>query len=196
MLLETLAGGCGARSFKDGKDGLQLYAANSANMPIEVFETAFPILIERYEFAQDTGGAGKFRGGLGLRRIYRPQGDCLFVGSGDRFTHEPWGLFGARPGGSGRYAILEPSGQEHVLSSKPAPFAVTAGSSVVVQSPGAGGYGDPGERSEESLARDLFSGKYSEAFITREYGANIGRLRSCRIDHLLDYDEAELDPGD
>jgi|RhiMetdeSRZDD1v2_1073273.scaffolds.fasta_scaffold00035_88 N-methylhydantoinase B len=193
LFLETLAGGCGARSFKDGKDGVQLYAANSANMAVEAFETAFPILIDRYEFAADTGGAGKFRGGLGLRRVYRPlAGECLFVGSADRFSHAPWGLFDAGPGASGQYVVVDEDGRETALSSKPRPLVVRAGQRVVVQSPGAGGYGDPHDRDRRFIARDLRSGKFGASFIERNYGLAATQLHAVPIDDLLDFEETLL----
>ncbi len=190
LFLETLAGGCGARSFKDGKDGVQLYAANSANMAIEVFENSFPIRIERYEFVPDSGGAGQYRGGLALRRIYRTvAGDCLFVGSADRFTNVPWGLFGGGPGAAGRYVITDTNGTETTLDAKPAPVLVKEGEVIVVQSPGAGGYGDPNERNRKQLARDLQSGKYSGEFIERHYRRSIDELRAIQIDGMLDFEE-------
>jgi N-methylhydantoinase B len=190
LFLETLAGGCGARSFKDGKDGVQLYAANSANMAIEVFENNFPIRIERYEFAQDTGGAGRFRGGLGLRRVYRAlASDCLFVGSSDRFTHAPWGLFGGGSGAPGQYIFVDNQGKMTALESKPAPMLLKEGQIIIVQSPGAGGYGAPDERDCQQVARDLRSGKYSADFIKSNYGLSPGELQSVPLDGMLDFEE-------
>jgi N-methylhydantoinase B len=190
LFLETLAGGCGARSFKDGKDGVQLYAANSANMAIEAFETNFPIRIERYEFVPDSGGAGTYRGGLALRRVYRAAGnDCLFVGSADRFTHRPWGLFGGGSGAPGAYVIVDPNGHKSALDAKPTPISLKEGQVIVVQSPGAGGYGDPHKRDRKQLARDVISGKYSPDFVRKNYGLSVDELSSVPIDDMLDFEE-------
>ena len=120
LYLETLGGGCGARAFKDGKDGVQQHAANTANLPVEAIETEYPLLVEEYSLVPDTGGAGKFRGGLALRRTIRPRGHvCEFTGAGERFIKAPWGLFGGGEGAKGRFALVQRDGSEQALPSKP-----------------------------------------------------------------------------
>jgi N-methylhydantoinase B len=190
LYLETYGGGCGARPQKDGKDGVQQHVANTANLPLEAIETEYPLLVEEYSLAPDTGGAGRNRGGLALRRVIRPVGHtCVFTGAGDRFTHRPWGLFGGEGGGTGSYVLIGSDGVERRLSNKPPPTAVDATEKLVVTSPGAGGYGPPKERRPDLLAQDYVSGKFSAAFLHRYYGIDTGELVAAVNDDALDYEE-------
>ena len=79
LYLETLGGGMGGRPMKDGKDGVQVHITNTSNLPIEAIEMEYPLLVEEYSLVTDSAGAGRFRGGMGLRRVVRPRGhDCIF----------------------------------------------------------------------------------------------------------------------
>ena len=90
LYLETLGGGMGGRPMKDGKDGVQVHITNTSNLPIEAIEMEYPLLVEEYSLVTDSAGAGRFRGGMGLRRVVRPRGhDCIFNGAGERFRHPP-----------------------------------------------------------------------------------------------------------
>ena len=66
--LETLGGGFGARATKDGLDGVQVHVTNTSNLPVEALEQEYPLMIERYALVPDSGGPGKFRGGMGIIR--------------------------------------------------------------------------------------------------------------------------------
>ncbi len=104
VYLETLEG-MGARPMKDGKDGVQVHITNTSNLPVEAIETEYPLLVEEYSLVPDSGGAGRYRGGAGLRRVVRPvDHDCSFNGVGERFRHQPWGLFGGRAGESAAFS--------------------------------------------------------------------------------------------
>jgi N-methylhydantoinase B len=104
VYLETLGGGFGGRATKDGTDGVQVHITNTSNLPVESIEMEYPLLVESYGLIEDSGGPGRFRGGMGLRRVIRAVGhDCTFNGAIERSTHSPWGVFGAaavRRGGS------------------------------------------------------------------------------------------------
>jgi N-methylhydantoinase B len=107
VYLETLGGGMGARSMKDGKDGVQVHITNTSNLPVEAIETEYPLLVEEYSLVPDSGGAGRYRGGAGLRRVVRPvDHDCSFNGVGERFRHQPWGLFGGSAGASAAFSYV------------------------------------------------------------------------------------------
>ena len=94
VYLETLGGGFGGRNDRDGKDGVQVHITNTSNLPIEAIEMEYPLRVDRYGFIPDSGGAGKYRGGLGLQRVVRPIGHtCIFNGVGERFRNSPWGIF-------------------------------------------------------------------------------------------------------
>ncbi len=166
VYLETLGGGHGARATKDGKDGVQVSLTNTSNLPVEAIETEYPLMVLEYGLIPDSGGPGRWRGGMGLRRVVRPVGhDCDFNGAGERFTHRPWGIFGGHPGGTGRFAVRRADGSETMLETKPSGVRIGPGDSVIVETPGAGGYGPPEARDPEAVASDLASGKVTGANI-------------------------------
>jgi N-methylhydantoinase B len=170
VYLETLGGGFGGRFTKDGKDGVQVHITNTSNLPVESIEMEYPLLVESYGFVADSGGPGKHRGGLGLRRVVRPVGHTMtFSGQGERFINRPWGLFGGGSGGTGRFVKLR--GNDALgLPTKPANLEVTPDEAIVVETPGAGGYGPPGERERAALTHDYRSGKFSRDYLLRHYG--------------------------
>ena len=170
LYLETLGGGMGARPTKDGKDGVQVHITNTSNLPVESIEQEYPLRVEEYSLVQDSGGAGRYRGGMGLRRVVTPVGhDCVFNGVGERFRHGPWGLAGGEAGGAGRFLMQDDAGERR-LEDKPGEVHVSDGEHIVVETPGAGGFGVPSERAPDDVAVDLRSGKYSQAFVQRHYG--------------------------
>ena len=170
LYLETLGGGVGGRPAGDGKDGVQAHITNTSNLPVEAIEMEYPLLVEEYSLVEDSGGAGKFRGGLGLRRVVRPLGhDCSFNGVGERFRNQPWGLEGGAAGKSGRFLMREPNGETRRLEDKPGEVKVNESQAIIVETPGAGGFGPPGERGEEQIAVDRTSGKFTERYIKRNY---------------------------
>jgi N-methylhydantoinase B len=172
LYLETLGGGFGGRAHKDGKDGVQVHITNTSNLPVEAIEMEYPLLVESYGLIEDSGGAGKHRGGLGLRRVVRPVGHtAIFNGMGERFVHRPWGIFGGRPGATGRFRLLKADGSSEPLPDKPTGIPLAPDQAVLVETPGAGGYGEPRERDSQAVAEDRRSGKFSEAFIAEHYGA-------------------------
>jgi len=171
VYLETLGGGMGARPTGDGKDGVQVGITNTSNLPVEAIEMEYPLRVEEYSLVADSGGAGKFRGGMGLRRVVSPVGhDCLFNGAGERFSNRPWGLGGGRPGGSGRFVLKGGAMAPRRLDDKPSGVTVTPDQRIVVETPGAGGWGEPWERAPEALTEDRRSGKFSHAFLRENYG--------------------------
>ncbi|MGQ0650698.1 MAG: hydantoinase B/oxoprolinase family protein [Betaproteobacteria bacterium] len=170
LYMETLGGGAGARAYKDGTDGVQVHITNTSNLPIEALENEYPLMIERYELIQDSGGAGKWRGGMGLRRVYRGLDHTMtFSGQGERAVHPPWGLFGGKPGGRSKIEVLHDSGRRQKLAIKPSSLEIAPGAVVSIETPGAGGYGNPRQRSKEKLDEDRRSGKFSKAFMKKHY---------------------------
>lgn len=170
VYLETLGGGMGARAAKDGKDGVQVHITNTANLPVEAIELEYPLRVEEYSLIPDSGGAGRYRGGMGIRRAIRPIGHlCEFNGVGERFRHQPWGVFGGKPGATGEFYLRNGDGTSRDLPSKVTGVFVPEETVVVIETPGAGGYGDPAERAPEAIAEDLASGKFTQDFIDRHY---------------------------
>jgi len=172
VYLETLGGGFGGRASKDGKDGVQVHITNTSNLPVEAIESEYPLIVESYSLLQDSGGAGRYRGGLGLRRVIRAVGhESVFSGHGERFRHAPWGIFGGEPGLRGRFVLDKPDGSQEELNPKPLSVKFSGEQRIVMDTPGAGGYGPARERERDLIARDRDSGKFTAAFLKSRYGA-------------------------
>jgi N-methylhydantoinase B len=152
VYLETMGGGGGARATKDGLDGIHVHTTNTSNLPVEALETEYPLTLLRYELVSGSGGVGSFRGGMGLRRVYRADEDCRVRVDVSRLTSRSWGLLGGGPGG---FAAVE-CGPGVVFEKDNA--VLKAGQWFAVVTPGAGGYGPPEGRAPDAVARDLAEG--------------------------------------
>lgn len=142
VYLETLGGGMGARYSRPGKSGVQVHITNTSNLPVEAIEMEYPLQVMEYSLRGGSGGEGAQRGGDGLRRVITPINHTLkFSGAGERFAHRPWGLNGGAPGASGEFRLVAPDGKETVLPSKSRDILVEPGTSVVIDTPGGGGFG-------------------------------------------------------
>jgi N-methylhydantoinase B len=166
VYVETMGGGAGARPIKDGLDGVHVHVTNTSNLPVEALELEYPLTLLRYELVDGSGGAGKFRGGLGLRRVYRAEADCRVRVDVSRLRSRSWGLFGGQPGAHGRM-VPGPG----VTFNRDA-AELKAGDWFEVITPGAGGYGPPAERERAAVARDLAEGVINAAAARDIYGFN------------------------
>ena len=167
---ESVKGGFGARPGKDGINAVASTVSNMSNTPIEILEMSFPLRVEEYALVPDSGGAGKFRGGLGVRRVWRVlQRDAHAAVCCERTVTPPFGLAGGHAGGAARLALVPPRGNARRLPSKGG-FVAPADALVVVEAPGSGGYGPPAERDPAALAEDLRDGYVSAAAARRDYG--------------------------
>ena len=174
VYLETLGGGMGGRNDRDGKDGVQVHITNTSNLPVEAIEMEYPLRVEEYSLVVDSGGAGRWRGGLGLRRVIRPVGHvCEFSGAGERFRRGPPGIFGGEAGRAGAFRLLRADGSIENLPGKLTRLILHPGDAVAVETPGAGGYGSPKERPREKLAEDLCSEKFTRRCIENHYGSDM-----------------------
>ncbi len=157
--LETLAGGFGGRARSDGPDAVQTHGQNTENAPIEETEVNYPVRIARYELVEGSGGAGKYRGGLGLRRDYLfPDHEATFTILADRDRWGPHGLFGGEPGRPAEYILNPGTPSERRLSSKTT-LELAPGDVVSYRTCGGGGYGPPADRDPALIERDLREGK-------------------------------------
>ena len=152
VYLETMGGGSGARPTKDGLDGVHVHTTNTSNLPVEALEGEYPLTLVRYELVAGSGGAGRFRGGMGLRRVYRADADCRVRVDVSRVGSRSWGLFGGAAGGHGGVVC----GPGVVFDKDRA--ELKAGQWFEIITPGAGGYGPPAERDPAAVARDLTEG--------------------------------------
>lgn len=171
VYLETIGGGSGARATRDGLDGVQVHVTNTSNLPVECLEMEYPLLVEEYSLVEDSGGPGRFRGGLGLRRTIRLLGrEATFLGTLERQRFAPWGLFGGREGGRGSIVLNLGTPGQRALGSKVAGLSLQEGDAVTIVTPGAGGYGPPTERDRARLARDGRESKVSAEVARDVYG--------------------------
>ena len=164
VYLETMGGGGGARATKDGLDGVHMHVTNTSNLPVEALETEYPLTLLRYELVDDSGGVGRYRGGMGLRRVYRADEDCRVRVDVSRVTSRSWGLFG---GGHGGHGAVE-CGPGVVFERDSA--TLKAGQWFAIVSPGAGGYGPPAERARADVERDLADGAIGASTARDAYG--------------------------
>ena len=164
ILSEALVGAWGGHARFDGIDGVANIAANMANSPVEMVESTYPVMVEEYGFEPDSEGAGRRRGGLGVRRKVRllaPQGGVLQLRSG-RSKQRPWGFGGGEQGTSCRNVLNPGTPEERVLRGLET-MHVPGGTVYLHVTPGAGGYGPAQEREPELVSRDVRDGKVSVA---------------------------------
>jgi N-methylhydantoinase B len=168
---ETVKGGYGARPNKDGINCIASGISNTMNTPVEIMETAFPVRIERYEVNPDSGGAGRYRGGCGAKRVWRmlEDADATCALCMERMTSPPFGLLGGTAGAAAVVTLTTPDGVTRRLPSKGA-FAAPAGSVVEMITPGSGGFGPVADRDPAAIGRDLVDGYVSAASAERDYG--------------------------
>jgi N-methylhydantoinase B len=167
---ELVTGTWGATPEGDGNDGLANPCSVAANIPVEVAESEYPILVERYGLVPDTGGAGRYRGGLAIERAWRClTDDTSLIVRSDRRAHPPYGLHGGRPGAPSLNVLRRPDGSEEEL---PSMFSTTIGAGEVFyhRIAGGGGYGDPLERDPAAVAADVAQEKVSVRAALEEYG--------------------------
>ncbi|TAN55256.1 MAG: hydantoinase B/oxoprolinase family protein, partial [Betaproteobacteria bacterium] len=152
-------GGMGAGAARDG-EGSFIFPANGANTPVEILESDSPLIVERRELLPGSGGAGRQRGALGRREVFRvpddahaPRGPVHLAMQSGRFSLPPEGLFGGKPGARARFLVNGQPGNPYGLT------RLSAGDVVTMDSAGGGGYGDPRQRDPAALARDLAEGK-------------------------------------
>jgi len=174
VYVETVGGGSGARADGDGMDAVHVHMTNTSNLPIEALENEYPLRMVHYGMVEDSGGAGKYRGGLGIaREIMAVEDGVVFSARSDGHEIGAPGIFGGGRGTPGHLWHIRPDGSRVVLSSKAAQLEMKAGESVRLETPGGGGYGPPAERAPARLAADIRGGKLSEAAARAAYGDDL-----------------------
>jgi N-methylhydantoinase B len=171
---ELVVGTWGGRPVSDGNDGLANPCASMANIPVELAESDWPIVIERYGLVTDSGGAGRHRGGLAIERIWRVLEEDTYVHvRSDRQVHRPYGLAGGAEGGASSNLVFRTDG---TLERLPPMFVglLQPGDVFHHRMPGGGGHGDPWQREPESVARDVLDEKVSVAAARELYGVVVG----------------------
>lgn len=170
IFFDIEVGGWGARPTKDGPDCYSQGIHNLANTPIEMVEATYPLRYTRYELLADSGGAGEFRGGLGVAR------DMEFLDTSgmlntqfDKFKIAPFGLFGGADGACGKLT-LKTGGQDVSLASKTVNQPLRQGDIISMHTQGGGGFGDPSKRDPKRVRRDLREGKITAKHAEQYHG--------------------------
>jgi N-methylhydantoinase B len=177
IIVDMICGAWGGRPDKDGLEAVTNASQNLSNMPVEVMEAEHPVRIEDYAFVEDSCGAGRFRGGVGVRRSYRVLADeALLQMRTDRVRFQPYGLAGGLPGGPSRNHMII------AHERRPLPGKITtmvARDTIIVhEQAGAGGFGDPLERPAEAVLEDVLDGKISAGFAREQHGVVLGPDRT------------------
>jgi len=168
------AGGAGARPAYDGESAMIIFAGSTArNNPVEVVESRVPTMrILKYGLRRDSGGSGKYRGGLGIERVYQFLADAFITFSLERKATPPWGLGGGTAGAVNGVEITSPDGAvRHVRKATQHPIA--EGEVVRIMTGGGGGWGPPAERDPEAVRRDVREGYVSAEAAQRDYGVTV-----------------------
>jgi N-methylhydantoinase B len=161
VYLETIGGGSGARFNKDGLDGVHVHMTNTSNLPVEALELEYPLTLMRYELVDGSGGAGQYRGGMAIRRVYRADHPCHVRVDGARILSAPWGLAGGLPGGKASISASIPLNHGSGM--------LRQGDVIEVVTAGSGGYGPPSLRDRQTVARDLAEGRIGEVIMREVY---------------------------
>ncbi|MEH7391421.1 hydantoinase B/oxoprolinase family protein [Bacillus sp. JJ1474] len=181
---EAEGGGWGANPFRDGENVMIAIAdGDTRNVPVEIIESKFPLHIERYEVRKDSGGPGRYRGGLGHFRDYKIiNHHAKFTTTQERSECPPWGLFGGQSALHNR-VVVNPGTEEEVIIQKVTGYSLKEGDILSVQTGGGGGYGDPLDRTSEEVLIDVKRGYVSLDAAEKCYGVVIDPI-SLNIDQI------------
>lgn len=179
IIVDMICGAWGARPAADGIEAITNASQNLSNTPVESLEANHPVRIEAYELIEDSCGAGKWRGGLGIRRSYRLLADEAFLQlRADRMKFLPYGLDGGDAAGPARN-LMDRDGSVTNLPSKTS-GTMRSGNMVVHEQPGGGGFGNPFGRDPQRVADDVWNGKISAGYARQRHRVEVdpqsGRL--------------------
>jgi N-methylhydantoinase B len=164
-----MGGGWGGRPFEDGASAaVSMCQGDVKNTPIELQELYYPLLYERHALRADSGGAGKFRGGIGVEVTVRPLCNLFVSRNTDRIQCPPWGLLGGAEGMT-NLTLIKRNGKEEKLPGKFSHLLVKPGEIVTFLTAGGGGYGPASQRDADALKRDITLGYVSEKKAKRDY---------------------------
>jgi N-methylhydantoinase B len=169
LMREVLGGGSGGRWYADGSDVIHI-VPDSKNLPVEFAETRFPLRVEKLGLAQDSGGPGLRRGGLGYDKHVRVLGDCFLISTADRTILSCYGLRGGHAGAPYSTTLDPGTRRETVLPGLVDDYPLKAGALVRIRTTGGGGWGDPLERDPELVRLDVVRGLVSRKSAQRDYG--------------------------
>jgi N-methylhydantoinase B len=170
-----IGGGWGGRPFEDGASAsVSMCQGDVKNTPIELQELYYPLLYVCHRFRPDSGGAGKYRGGVGVEVKVTPLYELLVSRNTDRLRCPPWGLLGGEEGATNQ-TFIERNGKKETLPGKFSHMLVQRGETVTFLTAGGGGYGQPATRDAAAVLRDVDLGYVSEEKARRYYPAALSR---------------------
>jgi N-methylhydantoinase B len=180
---EIVAGGAGARAGKDGASGITVNQSNARIAPVEIIESEFPTRLMRFDLIPDSGGAGRHRGGLGLRREYLNLEDARFSIRSMKHVIPPNGCAGGRDGRAGDIVINPDSEAARRLPTRYADYPLRHGDVFRLDTPGGGGFGDPLGREPERVLADVREGYVSRDAAEKDYGVVVAETeRGLAVD--------------
>jgi N-methylhydantoinase B/oxoprolinase/acetone carboxylase alpha subunit len=175
-------GGWGAAQYRDGWNSTPNQSANFLNYPVEIIESQYPLICRQVELRPDSGGPGRYRGGLGTLHELEFGTQTVLSGFGDRHVLKPYGLFRGRPGAPNgfEFPARGTTGRERIdsptkSSSKFANFIVERGNRIRILNGGGGGYGSPLDRTPQAVLRDVWDGLVSPESAYQDYGVVLRR---------------------
>jgi N-methylhydantoinase B len=178
VMYDVSLAGYGGKHGSDGEEAMSP-VMNCSNIPVEVHETHNPVRVHCLALIPDTGGAGRWRGGCGLRKdIELLNSTATLSHLGDRHVYPPYGIFGGKSGALAE-SILNPQGNAEPLQSKET-RAIKRGDILSFRLSGAGGYGPPAERDPAAIEQDIADGYVTEAGAAEDYGRPLTEKQSCR----------------
>jgi N-methylhydantoinase B len=170
---EIVGGGAGARASRDGASGTTVNQTNAKIAPVEIIESEFPTRVLRFELIRDSGGAGEFRGGLGIRREYLNLAEARFSIRSAKHVIAPNGFAGGSDGRTGDIWINPETDNAKRLPTRYADYPLQAGDVFRLDTPGGGGYGDPLARDPARVLADVREGNLSVEAAAERYGVMI-----------------------
>lgn len=180
LLMSIFGGGWGGRPNGDGESAsVSVCQGDVRNTPIELQEIKYPFIIERHALRPDSGGAGKYRGGLGIELVYLCQRKCRGNINFDRTVTPPWGLHGGKSGFVNEAQILRRDGSRQIVH-KATEVEFEPGDKVVFLTAGGGGYGDPAERSQALIEDDVVNGIVSPKAAETDYHLTPAAMRGAQ----------------
>jgi N-methylhydantoinase B len=169
----VMTGGMGALPDRDGIDAIRNGVGNTGLQPVERIEQDYDFVsVDELAIAEETGGAGRHRGGCAARRVFTFDEETQIILAAERATTEPYGLDGGHPGASAEYGIIGTDGDFERIPSKTTE-TIRPGESVLVQPAGGGGFGDPTQRDRDRVRTDVLDGYVSAATAREIYGVDL-----------------------
>lgn len=178
FLADTEGGGWGGKPYEDGENAMLF--GDVRITPVELLESKYPVRLTQYRLRPDSGGPGRWRGGLGVFKDYLCLASGMTLNAGlDRQVCPPQGVLGGHSSVGNRIVIIDADGEETVLPSKVTDYSVAPGQTISFQTAGGGGYGDPLQRDLERVADDLRLGLVSSAQAQSVYGVILDKTSNA-----------------